>query len=128
MSDNGSTDGTRDFVAAIAAADPRVRLLPCKPSPEMLPNFNHLIEKSRGDAFCILPDDDRLLPEFAGKLAAPLAADPSIVASFCDHRIVSASGERLPEASDRNSRQCTGAPVLPAAACPIRSRSPCARR
>jgi glycosyltransferase involved in cell wall biosynthesis len=105
VSDNGSADGTREFVAESAARDPRVRLLTDSPIPEMLSNFNHLIRQSGGDAFCILPDDDRLLPQFVEKLLAPLAADPDVVASFCDHWIITTAGERLQTSSDRNSRQ-----------------------
>jgi hypothetical protein len=71
----------------------------------MLSNFNYLIQQSCGEAFCILPDDDRLLPQFVEKLLAPLAADPDIVASFCDHWIITTAGERLHASSDRNSRQ-----------------------
>jgi glycosyltransferase involved in cell wall biosynthesis len=105
VSDNGSTDRTREFVSEVAATDSRVRLLPYHSSLEMFANFNYLIEHSRGDAFCILADDDRLLPRFVETLLAPLAANPPVVASFCDHWIVTAAGERLPELSDLNTRQ-----------------------
>lgn len=104
VSDNGSTDRTRDYVAQVSAADPRVRLLPARPSPDMFSNFNYLVEQSGGDAFCILSDDDRLLPEYVDHLVRPLIADAAIVASFCDHWVMSGTGERLVEASDENSR------------------------
>jgi glycosyltransferase involved in cell wall biosynthesis len=104
VSDNGSTDRTREFVAEVTAIDPRVRLLTTNPIPEIVSNFNHLIQQSRGDAFCFLPDDDRLLPQFVERLLAPLAAAPDLVASFCDHWIITPGGERLPESSERHSR------------------------
>src|SRR5436190_2130864 len=103
VSDNGSTDRTRDYVAEASAVDARVRLLPARPSPDMFSNFNYLVEQSAGDAFCIVSDDDRLLPEYVSHLVRPLMADPGVVASFCDHWIISAAGERLDDASDRNS-------------------------
>jgi glycosyltransferase involved in cell wall biosynthesis len=104
VSDNGSTDRTADFLAEVAATDSRIRLLRQDPTLGMIPHFNLLLQQSRGDAFCLLPDDDRLLPQFVEKLQAPLAADPALVASFCDHWIIGAAGERLQEPSDFNSR------------------------
>lgn len=104
VSDNGSVDRTRDYVAEVSAVDARVRLLPARPSPDMFSNFNYLVEQSRGDAFCIVSDDDRLLPEYVDHLVRPLMADPGVVASFCDHWIIAGTGERRVEASDQNSR------------------------
>ncbi len=104
VSDNGSVDRTRDHVAQVSAVDARVRLLPARPSPDMFSNFNYLVEQSGGDAFCIVSDDDRLLPEYVDHLVRPLMADPGVVASFCDHWIISSSGERRGEDTDENSR------------------------
>jgi glycosyltransferase involved in cell wall biosynthesis len=104
VSDNGSTDRTRQYVAEVSAADARVRLLPARPSPDMFSNFNYLVQESAGDAFCIVADDDRLLPEYVSRLARPLTADAGVVASFCDHWIISGDGQRLAEATDENSR------------------------
>lgn len=104
ISDDGSADGTREFVSGVAATDARVRLLPPNPMPGLFSNINHLIQHSRGDACCILADDDRLLPRFVERLLAPLAEDPRVVISFCDHWIVAATGERLVAASDHNSQ------------------------
>lgn len=112
VSDNGSTDRTREFVEGVARADTRVRLLPARPSADMFANFNYLVEQSRGDAFCLLADDDRLLPEYVASLARPLVDDPVLVATFCDHWIVSAQGTRLVKDSDDNSRQY-GRSILP---------------
>ncbi|HTL03146.1 MAG TPA: glycosyltransferase family A protein, partial [Vicinamibacterales bacterium] len=113
VSDNGSVDRTREYVAQVSAVDARVRLLPARPSPDMFSNFNYLVEQSGGDAFCILSDDDRLLPEYVDHLVRPLIADPEVVASFCDHWIMSATGERRVGDTDENSR-AYGRAVLPA--------------
>ena len=113
VSDNGSVDRTREYVAQVSAVDARVRLLPARPSPDMFSNFNYLVEQSGGDAFCILSDDDRLLPEYVDHLVRPLIADPEVVASFCDHWIMSTTGERRVEDTDENSR-AYGRTALPA--------------
>jgi glycosyltransferase involved in cell wall biosynthesis len=113
VSDNGSVDRTREYVAEVSAVDARVRLLPARPSPDMFSNFNYLVEQSAGDAFCIVSDDDRLLPEYVDHLVRPLMADAGVVASFCDHWIISSTGERRANATDENSR-AYGRTALPA--------------
>jgi glycosyltransferase involved in cell wall biosynthesis len=105
VSDDGSTDGTRDYVKRIAAADPRVRLLTSNPTPGIFTNINHLVAQSSGDAFCLLGDDDRLAAEYLEQLSAPLDADPDVVASFCDHRIIDANGRVASEATALSSEK-----------------------
>lgn len=104
VSDVGS-DGTRAFVETLSKVDPRVRLLPRRTGgANMFTNFNYLVGESQGDAFCVLADDDLLLPEFVEKLIRPLAEDPEVVASFCDQWMVTVDAVRLQEATDRHSR------------------------
>jgi glycosyltransferase involved in cell wall biosynthesis len=104
VSDDGSTDGSQDFVRSVAAIDPRVCLLPPNPQPGLFNNFNYLVKHSAGDAFCFLADDDRLLPDFVEKMLRPLQQDDQVVASFCDHWIVDGAGVLLKEISENNSR------------------------
>jgi glycosyltransferase involved in cell wall biosynthesis len=104
VSDDGSTDGSQDFVRALERIDPRVRLLPPNPQPGLFSNINYLVQHSMGDAFCILADDDRLAPEFVEKLLRSLRDDDEIVASFCDHWIIDSAGHRLNEVTENNSR------------------------
>jgi glycosyltransferase involved in cell wall biosynthesis len=113
VSDDGSVDGTREYVERIAAADPRVRLLTSNPSAGIFTNINYLIAESDGDAFCLLGDDDRLAAEYLEQLAAPLASDPDIVATFCDHRIIDAGGRVASEATALSSEKW-GRTALPA--------------
>jgi glycosyltransferase involved in cell wall biosynthesis len=103
VSDDGSTDGTREYVTEIAKENPRVKLLGSNPSPGIFTNINFLIAHCSGDAFCILGDDDRLDPLYLERLSEPLDADPGVVASFCDHRLIDADGGLANDATDRNS-------------------------
>jgi glycosyltransferase involved in cell wall biosynthesis len=104
VSDDGS-DGTSEFVETLSKLDPRVRLLPRRAGgANMFTNWNYLVDKSQGDAFCMLADDDRLLPEFVEKLIRPLAEDPEVVASFCDQWMVTVDAVRLQQATDQHSR------------------------
>jgi glycosyltransferase involved in cell wall biosynthesis len=107
VADDGSTDGTQNFVRELSAIDSRVRLLPPRPSSGyamMFANWNYAIAQSRGEAFCMLGDDDRLLPEFVESMVRPLAENPAVVASFCNHWVIDASGSRLRDATETHSR------------------------
>src|SRR6266545_4303346 len=64
ISDDGSTDGTREYVAELAKSDSRIRLLTGNPKRGIFSNMNYLVSNSAGDAFCVLGDDDRLRPKF----------------------------------------------------------------
>lgn len=103
VSDDGSSDGTAEYVESVAAGDPRVRLTPRNPERGLFTNINHLVREARGEAFCIVADDDRIHPEFVASLVRPLEEDADVVAAFCDHWIVTADGERSIEGTDHNS-------------------------
>jgi glycosyltransferase involved in cell wall biosynthesis len=112
VSDDGSTDGTREYVTGVATQDSRVRLLTGNPSPGIFTNMNFLIRQCEGDAFCILGDDDRLDREYLARLCEPLTSNPAVAASFCDHRIISTDGQTLAEASAQSSDKW-GRSILP---------------
>jgi glycosyltransferase involved in cell wall biosynthesis len=103
ISDDGSTDGSQDYVRALATTDSRVRLLPPNPQPGLFTNINYLVQHGAGDAFCILADDDRLLPEFVAHLALPLSQDEQTVASFCDHWLIDPAGNTAMDETEHNS-------------------------
>jgi MMP 1-O-methyltransferase len=103
VSDDGPTRSSSEYVRAVAREDPRVRLLPPNPVRGLYENYNYLISQTSGDAFGILDDDDRWLPEMVEVLSEPLRRRDDVIATFCDHWVVSQSGVRLADASDRNS-------------------------
>lgn len=103
ISDDGSTDGTRDYVRSMGETDPRVRLLTGNPSQGIFTNINFLMSGARGGAFCILGDDDRIDPTFVSRLVEPLEMCPEVVAAFCDHRVIDAAGRYLAGATQENS-------------------------
>ncbi len=107
ISDDGSSDETRAWLAELTALDSRVRLTPPNPCPGLFENINHLLDHRRGDAFCILADDDRLHPEFAERLLEPMHRWPNAVASFADFWQIDANGRVLPDES-RNEAMHTG--------------------
>ena len=105
VSDDGSTDGTREYVAEIAAVDDRVRLLTDNPTPGIFENVEHLIERATGDVYTILGDDDLIDPDFCALLTRPMEADPSVTLTFTDHRRIDAEGRLLKGATEAASVQ-----------------------
>ena len=90
--DDGSTDGSLDYLAGLAKADPRVRILHGGgrgPAPAR----NRAIATARGRYCAFLDADDVWMP---GKLDVQLAfheANPDIGFSFTDYRHVTMEGE-----------------------------------
>jgi GT2 family glycosyltransferase len=105
VSDDGSTDGTTDYVGRLAEEDERVTLLSGNTTPGIFENTAYLIAHARGDAYTVLGDDDLLDDDFCRLLAEPLEGDPEVVLSFCDHRVIDERGIFLPRATKSSSRR-----------------------
>lgn len=103
VSDDSATRSGVEYVRSVASLDPRVRLLPTNPTPGLYENYNYLVRHVSGEAFGILDDDDRWLPTMIETLIQPLLAREDVVATFCDHWILSSTGMRLPDETDDNS-------------------------
>ena len=99
VSDDGSSDGTRDFVRAVSRDDTRVRLLTDNPSPGVFTNVQFLVDHASGDAFTVLGDDDLLDEDFCALLAEPMQREHSVILTFTDHRVIDAAGRHIEKAS-----------------------------
>jgi glycosyltransferase involved in cell wall biosynthesis len=95
VSDDGSTDGSLEYLARIAQDDPRVRIASPNPSPGAFPNIRHLVSEAAGDAVTILGDDDILETEYVASLANGLV-DPSVGIAFCRHSVIDSVGRPVP--------------------------------
>lgn len=71
ISDDGSTDGTREIVAEIAEADARVKLLD-GPQVGVIKNFEHALNACTGDVICLCDQDDVWRADKLDKLLAKL--------------------------------------------------------
>lgn len=103
VSDDGSTDGSADYVRRIANDDPRVRLSTANPTPGAFPNIRHLVIEANGDAVTILGDDDLLESEYVTRLATGLL-DPSVSTAFCRHDVIDSAGRPAPGKTARIER------------------------
>lgn len=105
VSDDGSTDGTIDWMRRAEREDTRVKLLVDNPNPGIFTNMGHLVSHVQGEAFCLLGDDDRVGPSYIAELAKPLQSLSEVVATFCDHWLIDEKGSRLEAETDENSRR-----------------------
>lgn len=113
VSDDGSTDGTREYVAGVSAIDRRVRLLTDNPTPGIFENVSHLIASATGDAYCVLGDDDLLDRDFARRMVAPLVEHSEVVLSIGLHRVIDSKGRVLPRATRRSRSRYGRAHLVP---------------
>jgi glycosyltransferase involved in cell wall biosynthesis len=94
--DDGSTDGTREWLAAEAAADPRlvvINLPGRKNGPSVARNAG--LRSARAPIVAFLDADDVWYPDAIADRLALHESDPSIALSFGDYRSVSPEGYDL---------------------------------
>jgi GT2 family glycosyltransferase len=109
--DNGSLDETRAVGEDAARRDPRVRFRRNERNLGMSGNFNALASAARGEFLVAMGDDDRLLPEFVGRLVEVMR--PDVRVAFSNHYLIDSGGRRLEPESIAYSRRY-GRDTLPA--------------
>lgn len=101
ISDNASTDHTRDICERYAAQDPRVRYVRQAQNIGAPRNWNTVVEQAQGTYFKWATANDECAPEMLALCVAALDADPSAV--LCQGKtclVDEDSGEREPYAKD----------------------------
>jgi len=81
VSDNASTDATRDVVREYAEADARVRLVVQPRNVGLIANFNAVASQARGEYFRWVGADDWLEPDYVSSCVASLDAHPEAIAA-----------------------------------------------
>jgi len=76
VSDNASTDETRELVASVS--DPRLEYVRAETNIGMIGNFNRVIELAETEFLMLLPDDDRLYPDYLGAVVDVLERNPRV--------------------------------------------------
>jgi glycosyltransferase involved in cell wall biosynthesis len=79
VSDNASTDGTVALVEAVAARDPRVRLIRQARDIGMMANFHAVAAAARGKFFLWAAHDDTRDPDYVRVLMTAMATQPAQV-------------------------------------------------
>jgi glycosyltransferase involved in cell wall biosynthesis len=76
VSDNASTDETQEVVAS--ESDARLEYLRTDKNIGMIGNFNRLIALTQTEFLMLLPDDDRLYPDYLGSVVEVLQRNPRV--------------------------------------------------
>lgn len=92
--DNGSTDGTAEWMAREHGGNPRIRLVASPHNLGFCGGNNRLVAEARGDAVAFLNNDTRPRPDWLAALADAYRAAPGDVAAVSG-KIVSWEGDRL---------------------------------
>ncbi len=93
VSDNASTDSTREILSEIQAGDPRLRVHLFDTNQGPAANYNKVAELARGTYFMWAAADDVHAPTFIERAVAHLDADPSAVLAYAGTRIIDEAGE-----------------------------------
>lgn len=99
VSDNASTDGTRDLV--LGCRDERVRYLRHDVALRPNDNFNFCIDQARGEFLLLLLDDEQVDRDFVATCVAAAAAHEGVGLIRTGLRIVDANGNVVGEAPNR---------------------------
>jgi glycosyltransferase involved in cell wall biosynthesis len=100
VSDNASTDRTRDIVAEVAARDPRVRLLRNPENLGAARNYNLLVGEARAPLFKWASADDRLSPTYLSACVARLDAEPHAALAYAKTTLIDEDGSVIREHED----------------------------
>jgi len=93
ISDNGSTDATREICLERAGRDQRVRYFRSEVNVGAMRNFNRVVKLARGEYFKWAAHDDLHAPSCVERCVEALDRDPSIVLAFPRSQEVDESGE-----------------------------------
>ena len=92
ISDNGSTDGTPRICEALAAKDPRVRVIRQAQNLGTVANFDAVFRAARGPLFKWAAHDDVHDPTFIERCVEALATNPHAVLAYTRADSLSAEG------------------------------------
>jgi glycosyltransferase involved in cell wall biosynthesis len=93
ISDNASTDQTREICQQYAQKDSRIRYYRNDQNLGVYRNYNRVFELSTGEYFKWAAHDDLIAPEFFEACLAPMERDSSIVAVYPKGKIVNRDGK-----------------------------------
>lgn len=93
VSDNASTDRTREIIEAAAAGDPRIRYERLPENVGAARNFNRIVPLANGEFFKWAAHDDFCKPALVSRCVDRLLADPDAVLCYPRTILIGAHGE-----------------------------------
>jgi glycosyltransferase involved in cell wall biosynthesis len=82
ISDNGSTDATRELCETYAAADPRVRYIRHEQNRGAIFNWNYVVTQARGQYFRWASANDVSAPQLIERCVQLLDSEPDVVVAY----------------------------------------------
>ena len=95
ITDNVSTDNTREIVERRAKDDPRIRYVLNETNIGAAENYNLGFHLARGKYLKWFAHDDEILPNFLEKLVEILDSNPDTVLAFCPSDLIDGDSTRL---------------------------------
>lgn len=99
ISDNASTDTTRQIAESYASTDPRVTVMTRNKTIGAHHNYNSIVPAARGEFFKWAAHDDLLDPHFLQACWEVLAKNPSVVLAYTRMGIIDEQGQQFSERS-----------------------------
>lgn len=93
ISDNGSTDRTKEIAQSYAARDPRVRYVRSEANRGAAWNYRHLFELSQGEYFRWAPSDDLFATDSVAECVAALDANPDAALCYPKTDLIDSTGQ-----------------------------------
>lgn len=100
ISDNASSDGTREICEHYARMDPRVRYDRLEENLGAAPNYNRLVHMARGEYFKWAAHDDNCYPDFLSKCVSALDDNPDAVLCYPSTHVIDSDGKVVCEYRD----------------------------
>lgn len=95
VSDNGSTDGTMEYLTAAAGADSRIHVFSWMDSKGISPNFQNALYQCRGDLIFLCDQDDIWLRNKIDTLSGLFADCPRLLAVQSDAELIDSSDRTI---------------------------------
>jgi glycosyltransferase involved in cell wall biosynthesis len=101
ISDNASTDRTREICLDYAARDSRIKYSRNRQNLGLTRNFNHAFELARGEYFAYMSHDDYIAPDLIARCVEILDNDSSVILCHCQVLIVDEQGKPVAHYDDK---------------------------
>ena len=95
VSDNGSTDGTLEYLQSKSQKDSRIRIFTLASPKGVLPNFQNALQQCRGDIIFLSDQDDIWKGNKVEVISLLFDSDPHLLAVQADAELIDSAGRPI---------------------------------